>query len=196
MLEVTEYPGKLHTVGVPAPGHDIRLIDESGREVANGAAGEVVGHSDGIMTGYHNLPGKTREAEWYDATGKRFIRTGDIGRFDEDGFLVLVDRKKDMIISGGFNIFPSDLEAIVSQHPDVAEVSVVGVPSSEWGETPVGFVVLRTAVDPRDVLDWANRRLGKTQRLSAIRVIDALPRSAIGKVLKRELRERGSQAMP
>jgi acyl-CoA synthetase (AMP-forming)/AMP-acid ligase II len=190
MLDVTAFPEKLHTVGVPAPGHDIRLIDEDGNELPEGATGEVVGHSAGIMTGYHNLPEKTREAEWYDATGKRFIRTGDVGRFDEDGFLVLVDRKKDMIISGGFNIYPSDLEAVVSQHPDVAEVSVVGLPSDEWGETPVGFVVLQNAVDPQQILEWANLRLGKTQRLSALHVVDALPRSAIGKVLKRELRDR------
>jgi long-chain acyl-CoA synthetase len=193
MLDVTAYPDKLHTVGLPAPGHDIRLIDESGREVPVGEAGEVVGHSDGIMIGYHNLPEKTREAEWYDPSGKRFIRTGDVGRFDEDGFLVLVDRKKDMIISGGFNIYPSDLEAVIAQHPAVAEVSVVGVPSSQWGETPVGFVVLRHEINPQDVLEWANTRLGKIQRLSAVHVIDALPRSPIGKVLKRELRDRVRQ---
>jgi long-chain acyl-CoA synthetase len=189
MLDVISHPDKLHTVGVPAPGHDIRLIDEQGNEVPQGAIGEVVGHSAGIMTGYHRLPEKTREVEWFDSTGKRFIRTGDIGRFDEDGFLVLVDRKKDLIISGGFNIYPSDLEDVIRQHHDVVEVSVVGVPSKEWGETPVGFVVLKNHTSPQDVLEWANRRLGKTQRLSAIEVVDALPRSAIGKVLKRELRD-------
>ncbi len=189
MLDVISHPEKLHTVGVPAPGHDIRLIDEQGHEVPQGAIGEVVGHSAGIMTGYHRLPEKTGEVEWFDSTGKRFIRTGDIGRFDEDGFLVLVDRKKDLIISGGFNIYPSDLEDVIRQHHDVVEVSVVGVPSKEWGETPVGFVVLKNDTSPQDVLEWANRRLGKTQRLSAIEVVDALPRSAIGKVLKRELRD-------
>jgi long-chain acyl-CoA synthetase len=188
MLDCTAHPDKLHTVGIPAPGHDIRLIDENGVEVPRGGTGEVVGASPGIMTGYHNQPEKTREAEWYDPSGKRFIRTGDVGRFDDDGFLVLVDRKKDMIISGGFNIYPSDLEAVIRQHPDVAEVSVVGVPSQDWGETPVAFVVLRNP-NP-DILAWANERLGKTQRISALEVIDALPRSAIGKVLKRELRER------
>jgi acyl-CoA synthetase (AMP-forming)/AMP-acid ligase II len=187
MLDVTAHPDKLHTVGVPAPGHDIRLIDEEGREVPRGATGEVVGHSPGIMTGYHNQPEKTREAEWFDPSGKRFIRTGDVGRFDDDGFLVLVDRKKDMIISGGFNIYPSDLEAVIREHPHVAEVSVVGVPSEAWGETPVAFVVLKQPAP--DLLAWANAKLGKTQRISALKVIDALPRSAIGKVLKRELRE-------
>jgi acyl-CoA synthetase (AMP-forming)/AMP-acid ligase II len=189
MLDVTEHPDKLHTVGVPAPGHDIRLIDDDGNAVPQGAIGEVVGHSAGIMSGYHNLPVKTREVEWFDGTGKRFIRTGDLGHFDQDGFLVLADRKKDLIISGGFNVYPSDLEEVIGQHADVIEVSVVGVPSREWGETPVGFVVLRRGIGASDVLEWANRRLGKTQRLSEIRVVEALPRNAIGKVLKRELRD-------
>jgi acyl-CoA synthetase (AMP-forming)/AMP-acid ligase II len=190
MLDCNAHPDKLHTVGKPAPGHDMRLIDEEGRELPPGSTGEVVGHSPGIMSGYHNQPEKTREAEWHDASGKRFIRTGDVGRFDEDGFLVLVDRKKDLIISGGFNIYPSDLEAVLRQHPHVAEASVVGVPSEKWGETPVGFVVLRTDVPPAEILEWTNQRLGKTQRLASIEVVDHLPRSAIGKVLKRELRER------
>jgi acyl-CoA synthetase (AMP-forming)/AMP-acid ligase II len=190
LLDCGAYPDKLHTVGLPVPGHDIRLIDDDGREVPAGGTGEVVGHSGGMMIGYHNQPEMTRNAEWHDPTGKRFIRTGDIGRFDDDGFLVLVDRKKDMIISGGFNIYPSDLEAILIQHPQVAEASVVGVPSREWGETPVAFVVLKEPRVADDLRDWANARLGKTQRLAAIEVVDALPRSPIGKVLKRELRER------
>ena len=189
MLDCTEYPDKLHTVGKPAPGHDIRLIDDNGREVGPGQAGEVVGHSPGIMTGYHNQPQKTKDAEWHDPSGKRFIRTGDIGRFDAEGFLTLVDRKKDMIISGGFNIYPSDLEAVLKEHEFVSEVSVVGVPSEQWGETPVAFVVLKKDFPAEKILAWANQKLGKTQRISAIRVIDALPRSAIGKVLKRELRD-------
>jgi len=191
MLAAHEYPDKLHTVGKPAPGHDIRLIDEAGKEVPPGGLGEVVGHSPSMMAGYHNQPEKTAEAEWYDPSGKRFIRTGDIGRFDEDGFLTLMDRKKDMIISGGFNIYPSDLEAVLAAHPDIAEAAVVGVPSERWGETPVAFVVPRAGatLQPQAVLDWANARLGKTQRLASVQVVALLPRSAIGKVLKRELRQ-------
>jgi long-chain acyl-CoA synthetase len=148
------------------------------------------------MTGYHGRPEKTREAEWFDTQGKRFIRTGDIGRFDADGFLMLFDRKKDMIISGGFNIYPSDLEAVLRGHDDVADAAVVGVPSAAWGETPVGFVVLREGAraDLDAILAWANAQVGKTQRLSALRAIDELPRSAIGKVLKRELRDRYGSA--
>jgi long-chain acyl-CoA synthetase len=191
ILIAHEHPDKLHTVGQPAPNHDVRLIDEEGREVAQGEAGEVVGRSNAVMNGYHNQPGKTRETEWYDAEGQRYIRTGDVGRFDADGFLTLLDRRKDMIISGGFNIYPSDLEAVLVQHEDVAEASVVGVASEAWGETPVAFVVAKSGTTPdvEALREWFNTRVGKTQRLAALRLIDALPRSAIGKVLKRELRD-------
>ncbi len=192
MLVAHEFPNKLHTVGKPAPEHDIRLIDESGKEVAAGEIGEVVGHSPAIMNGYHNQPQKTAEAEWYDATGKRFIRTGDVGRFDGDGFLALMDRKKDMIITGGFNVYPSDLEALLIKHEAVEEVAVVGVPSERWGETPVAFVVLQpgSKITADQLREWTNGQVGKVQRISDVRLESKLPRSAIGKVLKRELRER------
>ena len=196
ILVAHQFPDKLHTVGRPAEDHDIRLIDEAGAEVPAGEIGEVVGHSPAIMAGYHNLPGKTAEAEWYDASGKRFIRTGDVGRFDADGFLQLMDRRKDMIISGGFNIYPSDLEGILIQFPGVGEAAVVGAPSSAWGETPVAFVTAApgASLDPEAARAWVNGRVGKTQRLHAVRLIDSLPRSAIGKVLKRELRDMFGQA--
>jgi acyl-CoA synthetase (AMP-forming)/AMP-acid ligase II len=196
ILVAHENPTKLHTVGQPAEGHDIRLIDDRGVEVPHGAMGEVVWHSAGMMNGYHNQPGKTAEAEWRDSSGKRFIRTGDVGRFDEDGFLTLMDRKKDMIISGGFNVYPSDLEAVVRGHADVADVAVVGVPSEKWGETPVAFVVLKpgSGMSADQVREWVNGRVNKIQRLAAVELIEQLPRSAIGKVLKRELRDSYRQA--
>jgi len=186
-----EFPDKLHTVGRPMPGHEMRLIDPDGMEVASGEIGEVVGRSPAMMTGYYRQPDKTAEAEWYSPDGQRFIRTGDVGHFDEDGFLILMDRKKDMIISGGFNIYPSDLEQVLMQHPDVAEAAVVGVPSERWGETPVAFVMLKAGASRAapEMLAWANERLGKLQRLSELVMVDTLPRSAIGKVMKRELRE-------
>jgi len=192
-----EHPDKLHTVGRPAEGHDIRLIDEEGREIPVGEVGEVVGHSEAMMLGYHGLPDKTREAEWRDSAGRRFIRTGDVGRFDAEGFLTLLDRRKDMIISGGFNIYPSDLEQVLSGRPDVSEASVVGVPSRTWGETPVAFVVPTpgAALEAEELRVWANARLGKTQRLAAIRLVERLPRSPIGKVLKRELRDSFDEAV-
>ena len=192
-LNATAHPDKLHTVGPPLPGHDIRLIDDDGREVPPGAMGEVVGRSPTMMTGYHGREAATRDAEWHDAQGNRYIRHGDLGRFDADGFLILMDRKKDLIISGGFNIYPSDLEAVLTQHPAVAEASVVGMPSEAWGETPVGVYVAAPGDDAPDaaaILEWANAQLGRTQRLSALHRVAALPRSAIGKVLKRDLRTR------
>jgi acyl-CoA synthetase (AMP-forming)/AMP-acid ligase II len=198
ILEAHLHPDKLHTVGRPAPGSDIRLIDDEGRELPHGdsaRSGEVVGHSPGMMTGYHRQPDKTREAEWFDAQGKRFIRTGDVGRWDADGFLMLQDRKKDLIISGGFNIYPSDLEAVLRAHPAVADVAVVGMPSEAWGETPVAWVVRRPGddTDAQALLQWANARLGKTQRLARLHCTAELPRSAIGKVLKRDLRDRAKE---
>ncbi len=192
VLMAHDHPDKLHTVGVPMPGHDIRLIDEDGKEVAQGEIGEVVGHSSCMMNGYHNQPGKTAEAEWYSPEGARFIRTGDVGRFDAEGFLTLMDRKKDMIISGGFNIYPSDLEAVIAQHQAVAEAAVVGLPSDAWGETPVAFVTPKdgATLTGEEIIAFTNGKVGKTQRLAAVEIVDQLPRSAIGKVLKRELRDR------
>ncbi len=185
------FPDKLHTVGVPAPGCDIRLIDEEGKEVPAGEIGEIVGRSAATMNGYHGRPDKTDEATWISPDGERFIRTGDVGRFDAEGFLTLMDRKKDMIISGGFNIYPSDLEAVIVEHPAVAEVAVIAAPSNQWGETPVAFVALKSgaSVDAEALKTFANERLGKMQRVADVRIIDALPRSHIGKVLKRELRD-------
>jgi long-chain acyl-CoA synthetase len=196
MLVAHEFPDKLHTVGQPVSGHDIRLIDEHGQEVPRGQVGEVVGRSGAMMNGYFNQPEKTAQAEWHDREGNRYIRTGDVGRFDEQGFLTLLDRRKDMIISGGFNIYPSDLEAVLQQHEAVKEAAVVGMPSRKWGETPVAFVVVKPGASASDeeVRAWANERVGKTQRLAGLKIVTSLPRSPIGKVLKRELREQFAES--
>ncbi|HMG51882.1 MAG TPA: AMP-binding protein, partial [Kofleriaceae bacterium] len=192
VLVAHQFPDKLHTVGRPAEGHDIRILDDAGRELPPGEIGEIVGHSPfAMMLGYHGRAADTAAVEWRDAAGVRFIRTGDLGRFDADGFLSIVGRKKDVIISGGFNIYPVDLEAALAAHAAVAEAAVVGVPSARWGETPVGFVVLADGAqaDAETLRAFANARLGSTQRLADVAVVPALPRSAIGKVLKRELRD-------
>lgn len=191
MLVAHEHPQKLHTVGRPIPGNDIRVIDEHGVELPVGAVGEIVGRSSAMMSGYHNQPDKTAAAEWFCPKGERFICTGDIGRYDEDGFFTLMDRKKDMIISGGFNIYPSDIESVITQHPGVLETAVVGVPSDAWGETPVAFVIAKPGQDlsTSELADFVAARVGKTQRPQAYVPIESLPRSPIGKVLKRELRE-------
>ncbi|WP_175831333.1 class I adenylate-forming enzyme family protein [Burkholderia cepacia] len=191
-LRVDQHPEKLHTVGMPIPGDELRVIDSDGRELAQGEVGEFVGRSPAMMTGYYKEPDKSAEVEWHDREGRRFIRTGDVGRFDDDGFVVLMDRRKDLIISGGFNLYPSDLEHILASHAGVSEVAVIGVPSARWGETPVAFVTLRAGErqSRNELLAWANERLGKMQRLADVVIVDSLPRSPIGKVLKRELRDR------
>ena len=191
MLVSHLHPNKLHTVGKPIDGHDFRVIDEKGLEVPRGAIGEIVGTSATMMVGYHNQPGKTSEAEWINELGQKYIRTGDIGRFDEEGFLILLDRRKDMIISGGFNVYPSDIESVLLIHPSVQDAAVVGMASADWGEVPVAYVVLKESLSMNadDLLEWTNSLLGKTQRLKGLRFITDLPRSPIGKVLKRELRD-------
>jgi acyl-CoA synthetase (AMP-forming)/AMP-acid ligase II len=162
-------------------------------QVPAGESGEVVGSSTAMMKGYYRMPEKTSEVEWFSPEGKRFIRTGDVGRFDADGFLILGDRKKDMIISGGFNVYPVDIESVLLQHPGVKECAVVGVSSRLWGETPVAYVVLRTDAAPIDaeaLKAWTNAQVGKIQRLANVVVVESMPRSEIGKILKRELRDR------
>lgn len=188
-LHCHEHPDKLHTVGKPGHGADVRFIDESGKQLPRGEQGEIVGRSSGMMTGYYGLPEKTSEAEWFDTQGLRFIRSGDVGYFDAEGFLVLGDRKKDMIITGGFNVYPSDIESVLRQHPDVLECSVIGVPSEQWGESPVAYVVpAKAGASAQAIQQWLNENVGKTQRVTDLRITDQLPRSEIGKVLKRELR--------
>ena len=193
IFPVHEFPDKLHTVGFPAPGHFLKVIDEAGNELAAGEAGELVGKSPAMMLGYKNQPEKTREGYWTDpADGSTWQRMGDVGRLDADGFVELVGRTKDVIISGGFNIFPIDLETELAKDARVVEAAVVGVPSDQWGETPVGFVVLQAGVSDaqlEDIRITANGQLGKTQRVSALYAIAEMPRSHIGKLLKTELRD-------
>lgn len=194
LLACHEFPGKLHTVGRPAPGSELKVLDDADEEVPPGTAGHLVGRSQTMMSGYRNQPDKTREGYWTDpATGETWQRMGDIGRVDAEGFVELVGRAKDMIISGGFNVYPADLEAELEKEPGVAEAAVVGVPSHRWGETPVGFVRLSGDTSPDAVLAAVNARLGKTQRLAALHAIDEMPRSHIGKLLKTELRAKAEE---
>ncbi|WFL78411.1 class I adenylate-forming enzyme family protein [Altererythrobacter arenosus] len=195
LLAAHEFPDKLHTVGRPAPGSELKVLDDEDREVPPGVAGNLVGRSQTMMSGYKNQPEKTREGYWTDpATGEVWQRMGDIGRVDAEGFVELVGRSKDMIISGGFNIFPSDLEAELEKEEDVLEAAVVGMPSQRWGETPVGFVTLGDgARDCEAICAAVNSRLGKTQRLAGLYAIEEMPRSHIGKLLKSELREEAAR---
>jgi acyl-CoA synthetase (AMP-forming)/AMP-acid ligase II len=181
---------KLASVGKPLPGTDLRILGPDDREVPAGESGEIVGRGRIVMAGYHARPDANEEATWIDERGRRWLRTGDIGRLDEEGFLYIVDRKKDLILSGGQNIYPADIEAVMQGHPDVAEVAVVGVPSERWGETPLAVVVPRSAstADAAALVAWTNERVGRQQRVSGVVFRDSLPRNPNGKILKRELR--------
>ncbi|MFN6936495.1 MAG: class I adenylate-forming enzyme family protein, partial [Tsuneonella sp.] len=187
LLQAHEFPDKLHTVGRPAPGSELKVLDDADNEVPPGTPGNLVGRSQTMMSGYKNQPDKTREGYWTDpATGETWQRMGDIGRIDADGFVELVGRAKDMIISGGFNIYPSDLETALEADARVAEAAVIGMPSRAWGETPVGFVRLADGWDDAHlpaILADTNAKLGKTQRLAMLHPIDEMPRSHIGKLL-------------
>lgn len=191
VLSTAEFPDKLASVGKAGLGGEIRIIDDAGKELSVGKVGEIAGRSDAMMTGYHNRQDLTAEMIWISPEGTKFFKSGDMGKLDEDGFLYLLDRKKDMILSGGFNIYAADIEAELIKHPDVTDVAVIAIPSEDWGETPLGLVVLAAgaAVNEREIKDWVNAKLGKAQRVSAIEIRKDLPRSTIGKVLKRELRD-------
>jgi acyl-CoA synthetase (AMP-forming)/AMP-acid ligase II len=189
ILKPGETDDKFATVGTPVMGFDMRVIDDEGRECPPGQAGEIVGYGAGMLREYNGQPELTEALIWRDPHGRTFIRSGDVGMLDEDGYLTIIDRKKDMIISGGFNVFPTDVEAVVGQHPAVADVCVIGVPHDKWGETCLALVIPRGDADPAAIKDWANERLAKYQRLHAVELRPDFPRNALGKVLKRLLRD-------
>lgn len=190
VLVADENPTKLHTVGKLAPGNDIRLIDAQGQEVQQGHVGEICGRGPTMMAGYYGRDDLTNDYIWRDSDGNTYFRSGDMGSFDDDGFLVLSDRKKDMIISGGLNIYANDLELVLLNDPDVIDAAVIGIPSEAWGETPLGLIVLRQGATRSavDILEGTNAQLGKSQRLSGVEIRTTLPRSTIGKILKKDLR--------
>ncbi|WP_417492626.1 class I adenylate-forming enzyme family protein [Maricaulis sp.] len=189
-LDPEDAPGRLASVGKPLPGTDLKIIDEDGVECPAGTAGEIVSRGAIVMPGYWRNPDATGEASWTDPSGRTWLRTGDIGKLDAERFLYIVDRKKDMIVSGGQNIFPADIEQVLIAHEGVSAAAVIGLPDAVWGETPVGVVEARPggALVTDELLDWVNQRVGKRQRLSALHIVAELPRNPNGKVLKRELR--------
>jgi len=187
ILDSRDFSAKIDSVGIPIPFSEMRIIGDDGAELPPGEVGEITGYSPMLMTGYYKRPDLTAQA-----IIDGWLRTGDVGFADEDGFLHLVDRKKDMIISGGVNVFPKDIEEIVVQHPAVREVAVYGVPSDKWGECPVAAVILRDpdSVSANDLKAWVNERVAASyQKIHEVMIVEDFPRSTAGKTLKRVLRE-------
>jgi long-chain acyl-CoA synthetase len=186
ILDKRDAARKSGSVGIPPIFSELRIVDEAGEELPVGEVGEIAGRSPILMTGYagrDDLTASTVRDGW--------LYTGDLGRVDEEGFLYLVDRKKDMIDSGGVKVYPKDIEEIAAHHPAVREVAVFGVPHEKWGETPVAAVTLVQpgAATAEELRDWINARVSaRYQRVSEVVIHADFPRSAAGKTLKRELR--------
>jgi acyl-CoA synthetase (AMP-forming)/AMP-acid ligase II len=186
-----EMPEHWTAAGKPLLGSDIAILSEEDTLMPIGETGEIIGKSSFMMPGYHARPDATTEAFWIDNNGEKWLRTGDIGYIGADGYLEIVDRKKDMILSGGQNIYPADIETVLLNHPCVSEAAVVGIPSKKWGETPLAVIVSskNSILNINDLRGDINNQLGRQQRISYIELIEELPRNPNGKILKRELRE-------
>ncbi|MDX1615023.1 MAG: class I adenylate-forming enzyme family protein [Candidatus Promineifilaceae bacterium] len=187
ILDKNDYPAKPGSVGVPPPFFEMRIERPDGSQADQGEVGEIVGRGPILMPGYYKRPDLTDQA-----VVDGWLHSGDLGYVDEDGFLFLVDRQKDLIISGGVNVYPRDIEEVAVQHPAVREAAVFGIPSHKWGETPVAAVILRQpgAVSAEALKSWINERVGaRYQRVHQVIVRDAFPRSVAGKTLKRVMRQ-------
>jgi len=187
VLDKNDYAAKPDSVGSPLPFFEMKILGADGRQVPPGEVGEICGRGPILMPGYYKRPGLTEKA-----IVDGWLHSGDLGYVDEDGYLYLVDRMKDMIISGGVNVYPRDIEEIAVQHPEVREAAVFGVPHEKWGETPVAAVVLRQSgsVSADSLKAWINEHVeAKFQRVSAVYLYDDFPRNVAGKTLKREMRK-------
>jgi acyl-CoA synthetase (AMP-forming)/AMP-acid ligase II len=178
---------RLQSIGKEGINAEVRIFDDEDRELPPGEVGEIVLRGQNIMKGYWGKPRETTEAlrsGWY--------HTGDLGYIDADGYIYIVDRKKDLIISGGFNVYPKEIENVLDTHPAVLESAVVGIPHPRWGETPLAFVVLKRGVaapELEGLMGFLRERLADYKLpKGGIQFTQELPRNASGKVLKRELR--------
>lgn len=185
-IEADRIASKAGSAGLAAPMIGLRIVDDAGRDVAAGEPGEIWLSGPSITSGYWNRPEETARA----FTADGWFRTGDIARRDEEGFVTLVDRLKDMFISGGENVYPSEIEMALLDHPSIAEAAVIGVADERWGEVGRAFVVVRPGcvVDPADLASHCGARIARYKVPKAFLLTDALPRTASGKIQKHILR--------
>jgi acyl-CoA synthetase (AMP-forming)/AMP-acid ligase II len=188
VLEGTEQQlRKLGSAGRPVISYEIRIVNEEGMDVSVGEVGEIIGKSEAMMKGYWRLPkesAKKLKGGW--------LHTGDLGRFDEQGYLYIVDRKDDLIISGGVNIYPREVEEVIYQHPSVFEASVIGVPDDYWGEAVKAIVVPKenVIVSEEDIIKFCGERLAGYKKPKSVEFWKELPKSPQGKILKKDIRKR------
>jgi fatty-acyl-CoA synthase len=177
---------RMRSAGKALPGVELKIVDEAGNAMPLGEVGEVITRSSNNMVGYWNLPEATQKA----MDGDGWVRTGDAGYMDADGYLYIHDRVKDMIISGGENVYPAEVESAIYGHPDVLEVAVIGVPDPKWGEAVKAVCVPKAghSIDPESVIAYARERIAGFKAPKSIDIIDALPRNASGKILRKDLR--------
>jgi long-chain acyl-CoA synthetase len=187
----TNPPGerRVGTVGRPLPGYQVRIVDDAGQELPAGADGEITVRGPGVMAGYWKAPAATETA-----LRGGWLHTGDIGHLDADGFLSVVDRKKDLVIRGGFNVFPRDVEDVLVRHPAVAMAGVVGRPDERLGEEVVAYVSLRPGaqVTPAELIEFARAQLAPTKYPREVHLLDALPLTSVGKLDRKLLRARAA----
>lgn len=180
---------KTGSIGIPVSDTDARIVDieEGTREMPVGDCGELIIKGPQVMKGYWNKPKETKVA-----LRDGWLYTGDIGYMDEDGFFYIVDRKKDLIIAGGFNIYPREVDEILYEHPKVLEAAVIGVPDEYRGETVKAFVVLKPgeSATAEDIVGFCKQKLAGYKVPKIVEFTDSLPKTAIGKVLRKELRAR------
>jgi acyl-CoA synthetase (AMP-forming)/AMP-acid ligase II len=178
------------SVGTPLPGVSARIVDGQGREVVHGTEGELLVRGGNVFPGYWQAPEKTAESFVHDDLGRRWFRTGDLARQDpETGAFTLLGRRHEMIISGGFNIYPREVEEVLAGYPGVKEAAVVGRPHPDRGEVPVAFLVVDREIDTIELTSWCCNQLAAFKVPKTVRVVEALPRNALGKVQKHRLPE-------
>lgn len=184
-------PGKDKTVGLALFGGEIVILDDEGNILPHGEVGDIAGYGPALMTGYYQNCEATEKMIWRDRRGRSFLRSGDLGFMDEDGYIYIAGRVKDMIKSGGINVYASDIEEVFMRHPAVAEVAAIGIPHPRWLETPLLLVILRDghSVSEDELRDWGNAQLGKYQRVSRVEFREEFPRATHDKILKRALRD-------
>jgi long-chain acyl-CoA synthetase len=177
---------KRGSTGVPMPGVEVKIFDGQDHGLPPGEPGEIVVRGPNVMVGYYKRPDETREV-----LRGGWLHTGDVGYLDEDGYLFITDRIKDMIIKGGYNIYPSEIEGYLEEHPAIAEVSVIGIPDEKYGEAVLAFVVRAPGqnLSPQEVIEFAQAKMTPFKAPSKVKFVDQLPKSLVGKVLKKELRK-------